>query len=392
MWIEKRSVQGKTRYCFIERYKSSLTGRYRRVSVTYGKKTPQVVKTATRELEEKIQKALAEEGRAVRKITMQELETRFLDDYEKQVRYNTYHNGEIFLDEFVEACGPSTRPSAVTTVWLNRYFNKQLYRHDHPLTNGTVRSKKGKIALLFEYAVNYGFLKDNPMDKVKITWKNEASRRRDEIENKYLTLDEYHSIINDCIDRNMQYYADAFQLQFLTGMRFGELSGLQVNDIIKEDGNKVRLRIDGTMIWKKNPYRHFLSHDTKTFAGLRTITLSPTAANIVEQHAKGKSQSALLFAINQTATTYNQQKPLNVNNANQYLKRAVERQKIDKNVTTHYFRHTHVSVLADMDVPLRVIQKRVGHAKGDITTQIYMHVTKQAQDDFENQIGKIDKL
>ncbi len=48
------------------------------------------------------------------------------------------------------------------------------------------------------------------MDKVKITWKNESSRRRDEIENKYLTIDEYHSIINDCIDRNMQYYADAF--------------------------------------------------------------------------------------------------------------------------------------------------------------------------------------
>ena len=391
MWIEKRSVQGKTRYCFIERYKSSLTGRYRRVSVTYGKKTPQVVKAATRELEEKIQKALAEEGRAVRKITMQELETRFLDDYEKQVRYNTYHNGEIFLDEFVKACGPSTRPSAITTVWLNRYFNDQLYRDKLPLTNGTVKSKKSAINLLFNYAVSFGFLSENPMDKVRITWKDETARRRNEIENKYLTIDEYHSIINDCIDRNMQYYADAFQLQFLTGIRFGELSGLQVNDIIKEN-DKVYLRIDGTMIWKKKPYRHFLSHEPKTFAGLRTITLSPTAANIVEQHAKGKNQSALLFAINQTATTYNQQKPLNVNNANQYLKRAVERQKIDKNVTTHYFRHTHVSVLADMDVPLRVIQKRVGHAKGDITTQIYMHVTKQAQDDFENQIGKIDKL
>lgn len=391
MWIEKRSVQGKTRYCFIERYKSSLTGHYRRVSVTYGKKTPQVVKAATRELEEKIQKALAEEGQAVRKITMQELETKFLDDYEKQVRYNTYHNGEIFLDEFVKACGPSTRPSAITTVWLNRYFNDQLYRDKLPLTNGTVKSKKSAINLLFNYAVSFGFLSENPMDKVRITWKDETARRRNEIENKYLTIDEYHSIINDCIDRNMQYYADAFQLQFLTGIRFGELSGLQVNDIIKENG-KVYLRIDGTMIWKKKPYRHFLSHEPKTFAGLRTITLSPTAANIVEQHAKGKKQSALLFAINQTATTYNQQKPLNVNNANQYLKRAVERQKIDKNVTTHYFRHTHVSVLADMDVPLRVIQKRVGHAKGDITTQIYMHVTKQAQDDFENQIGKIDKL
>ena len=260
MWIEKRSVQGKTRYCFIERYKSSLTGHYRRVSVTYGKKTPQVVKAATRELEEKIQKALAEEGRAVRKITMQELETRFLDDYEKQVRYNTYHNGEIFLDEFVKACGPSTRPSAITTVWLNRYFNDQLYRDKLPLTNGTVKSKKSAINLLFNYAVSFGFLSENPMDKVRITWKDETARRRDEIENKYLTIDEYHSIINDCIDRNMQYYADAFQLQFLTGIRFGELSGLQVNDIIKENG-KVYLRIDGTMIWKKRPYRHFLSHE-----------------------------------------------------------------------------------------------------------------------------------
>ena len=51
MWIEK-TKQGN--YKFVERYKSSLTGRYRRVSVTYGKKSPQVKKTATQELEKKI--------------------------------------------------------------------------------------------------------------------------------------------------------------------------------------------------------------------------------------------------------------------------------------------------------------------------------------------------
>lgn len=390
MWIEKRLVQGKTRYCFIERYKSSLTGRYKRVSVTYGKKTPQVVKAATRELEEKIQKALAEEGRAVRKITMQELETRFLDDYEKQVRYNTYHNGEIFLDEFVEACGPSTRPSAVTTVWLNRYFNDQLYRKDRPLTNGTVRAKKGKVALLLDYAVSYGFLKDNPMDKVRIMWKDESARRRDEIENKYLTMDEYHKIINDCIDRNLYHYVDAFKLQFLTGMRFGELSALQVNDVIEENG-KTYIRIDGTMLFKKNPARHIISDTTKTFAGLRTIVLSPEATEIVKRRMKGKDKDALLFAYNQLANTYDKQRPLNVNTANQVLKRVATRQKIDKEVTTHYFRHTHVSVLADMNVPLRVIQKRVGHASGDLTIKIYMHVTKQTQEDFENRIGEIDQ-
>lgn len=390
MWIEKRSVQGKTRYCFIERYKSSLTGHYRRVSVTYGKKTPQVVKAATRELEEKIQKALAEEGQAVRKITMQELETKFLDDYEKQVRYNTYHNGEIFLDEFVKACGPSTCPSAITTVWLNRYFNDQLYRDKRPLTNGTVKSKKSAINLLFNYAVSFGFLSENPMDKVRITWKDETARRRDEIENKYLTIDEYHSIINDCIDRNLYHYADAFKLQFLTGIRFGELSALQVNDVIEEDG-KMYLRIDSTMIWKENPARHVISDTPKTFAGLRTIILSPEAVDIVKRRMKGKDQDSLLFAYNQMATTYDQQRPLNINTANQVLKRVTTRQKIDKEVTTHYFRHTHVSVLADMNVPLRVIQKRIGHANGDLTVKIYLHVTKKTQEDFENRISEIDQ-
>lgn len=390
MWIEKRSVDGKARYCFIERYKSSLTGHYRRVSVTYGKKTPQVVKTATRELEEKIQKALAEEGHAIRKITLQELEDRYLEEYEKQVRYSTYHNGKLFLDEFVKTCGADTQPRAITTVWLNRYFNNQLYRKDNPLTNGTVRSKKGKIALFFDYAYSYGYLKNNPMSKVKITWKDESTRKRDEIENKYLTMSEYHKIINDCIDRNANYYADAFKLQFLTGMRFGELSALQVKDVIEENG-KTYLKIDGTMIWKRNPARHEISNVTKTFAGMRTIILSPEAEEIVKRRMEGKDSDALLFAYNQAATTYDTQRPLNINTANSTLKRIAERQKIDKDVTTHYFRHTHVSVLADMDVPLRVIQKRIGHANGDITSKIYLHVTNKAKEDFEDQIGGIDK-
>ena len=93
MWIEKRSVHGKTRYCFIERYKSSLTGRYRRVSVTYGKKTPQVVKTATMELDKKIQTALIQEGDSIQNITVQELALRFLEQYKKRVRPNTFQTG-----------------------------------------------------------------------------------------------------------------------------------------------------------------------------------------------------------------------------------------------------------------------------------------------------------
>lgn len=81
MWIENREVlvNGKLekRYCFVERYKSTLTGKYRKVSVTYGKKTPQVVKAATQELERKINKALAEESEFVQTATLSQVSTAF---------------------------------------------------------------------------------------------------------------------------------------------------------------------------------------------------------------------------------------------------------------------------------------------------------------------------
>lgn len=125
---------------------------------------------------------------------------------------------------------------------------------------------------------------------------------------------------------------------------------------------------------------------------MRKIILSPEATEIIEKHMRNKDLNALLFAYNPSESHFADQKPLNINNANTMLKRIIGRQKIDKDVTTHYFRHTHVSVLADMNVPLRVIKDRIGHADTNITEKIYMHVTKKARQDFEDKIAQIDKF
>ncbi|MCJ2002890.1 tyrosine-type recombinase/integrase [Lactococcus piscium] len=41
------------------------------------------------------------------------------------------------------------------------------------------------------------------------------------------------------------------------------------------------------------------------------------------------------------------------------------------------FRHTHVSKLAELSVPLHMIQKRVGHANKGTTRDIYLHITEK---------------
>lgn len=387
MWIEKVTTGGKVRYKYNERYKSSLTGRYKRVSVTYGKRNSQVVKAATRELEKKIENALNQEGKTTHEITLGELKDQYLAQYKKRVQPSTYQLGEQAIRLFVDEIGKNVVINNITLNRLNRYFNDLLYKHDN--TNSTTRTYRGKIKLLFGYAVTYGYLKENLIPQVTINWKNEANRRRNRIENKYLTHEEYTKIVDAFFDRHLDHYAYILQLQYLTGMRFGEAAGLQVKDVIHENG-RTYLNINHSLVFLSSPSRYYLSDSTKTFAGLRKIVLSPEAADIVNSHSRRKAENALLFAYNPRATNFSDQRPININSANQALKRIVLRLGINKDVTTHFLRHTHVSVLADMGIPLRVISARVGHANGDITEKIYMHITERAEEKYEDQIANID--
>lgn len=132
------------------------------------------------------------------------------------------------------------------------------------------------------------------------------------------------------------------------------------------------------------------SDRTKSISGIRQIVLSKDATEIVERNAKGKKADD--WIITRPASYNLPERPLKLNTTDTFLRRTAKRLGIDKKVTTHYFRHTHVSNLADLDVPLRVIQKRVGHANSDITRQIYLHVTKHTSEKFIDMIDSIDKL
>ncbi|WP_234982478.1 tyrosine-type recombinase/integrase [Limosilactobacillus caccae] len=74
---------------------------------------------------------------------------------------------------------------------------------------------------------------------------------------------------------------------------------------------------------------------------------------------------------------------------NTFLRTAKNNLGIDKPLSSHIFRHTHISKLAELGVPLYVIQQRVGHEDSKITKGIYLHVTQKA---IEKEAPKLDKL
>lgn len=63
--------------------------------------------------------------------------------------------------------------------------------------------------------------------------------------------------------------------------------------------------------------------------------------------------------------------------------------KIKKHITPHSLRHTHISLLAEKNVPIKAIMERVGHVDERITLQIYTHVTKKMEQTVKDKLNEI---
>lgn len=60
-----------------------------------------------------------------------------------------------------------------------------------------------------------------------------------------------------------------------------------------------------------------------------------------------------------------------------------------KALTPHSFRHTHTSLLAEVDVPLELIMDWLGHDNEDTTKKIYLHVTQDRKKEASEKFGKL---
>ncbi len=78
------------------------------------------------------------------------------------------------------------------------------------------------------------------------------------------------------------------------------------------------------------------------------------------------------------------------NNFNGTLKKVTAASDIEKNITAHVLRHTHKSILAELNVPFKAIVERAGHSDQRLTLGIYTHVTENTKKDVLSKVDKIE--
>lgn len=79
----------------------------------------------------------------------------------------------------------------------------------------------------------------------------------------------------------------------------------------------------------------------------------------------------------------------NIKIAVESIKDKDDKQIINKHVTTHTLRHSHISLLSQLGVSLKAIMERVGHIDHKTTLQIYSHVTEQMDKDMMSKLEAV---
>lgn len=354
MYIKERN--GKFRY--FQSYKDPLTERKKTVSVTLDSKSRAAQKRARTILTEKINQNL---NRNDEDITARfgDYLPEWLEYKRKRVSPSTYRTLIIKCNVIKKMIPADALLKNINPQFLKKKFDDLLY--DQNYSNGYVKEVKTTLFSFFEWLIESGIINNNPLEKVKIDYKKDELSNAD---NKFLEDDELEKVLNDL----PPFYSIFCEWLYLTGMRAGEAEALNFDDVVIEDGTYF-CNVNKTVIYTENGQE--VSDTPKTIAGIRKIEL-PTKAVKIYNKQKEKYKSGLIFRNknNNMITT----QLLNLS-----LKRCKKRLGIKKRLSSHIFRHTHISKLAELGVPLYLIQKRVGHGNSNITRDIYLHVTKKAE-------------
>lgn len=369
MWCEQL-VNGKVRY--VERFENPLTGKSVKVSVTMDKDTKINRKQAQLALQDKITAKIDNLSSTLKKedLTLSELVAVYLDYLEKAVKKSTYGRNKTAAYSMIRILGKDTLVNRLTAGYVKKCLADQ---REKP---GTTNERIKRFKAMIRWAYDNDYTSD-------IRWLDKLSPLKDDervkkLEDKYLEAEELSLLI-----KNMKHDKWRFltELTALSGMRCGEAIALNTSDIDIE--NRV------IHVTKNYNEAHKVVTTPKTSDSVRDIYMQDQLLQLCKEikiyMAKERMLAGYRSKLFMSGVDGDH---LGYAAYNQYLRDTAKR-VLGRNITTHFMRHTHVSLLAEQGMPLEAISRRLGHSNSQITKNIYYHVTEKQKEKDSEQIRNI---
>lgn len=291
----------------------------------------------------------------------------WLDNFASpRLRESTMGGYRMYAEQYIKPRLGGKKMSSITTADIQRLYanlKKEGRVHEHPehgcqLSANTVRRIHTMLHRAMADAVRVHIIPRNPADGVTLP-------KVDTISKRVLTdreLDEFM----DAIKADPLWH-DFFYTELTTGLRRGEICGLQWKDF---DGGTGTLRVSRTL--HRTPGGGFGAGDTKTGTGKRRILLPQSTADILRERQK-TAPGEWIFP-----DPLRPERPISPDAAYRRLK-ALLRQAGLPNIPFHNLRHTFATRALASGVDAKTLSGILGHTDASFTLNTYTHVTTDMQ-------------
>ena len=380
MWIEERQSKKGTRYKYCERFELP-NGEIRKVSVIFNTNSSHARKQATIELQRKYEQAVKEID-INKVVTYYDVAMSWLEHTEPTVKRSTHINHTIYVNKIFSYIDKALPIADLTAVTLEDVLHKVYYVEN--LSYSYARATFTTMKAIYKHAKRKKLI-PSLIDFEDIEIKKKPFSHSDiaKKQNKFLDAVELKETLMQLskIDSRISLL---FEFVSLTGLRIGELLALRYTDYDKENAT---ININGTIQYDYKNSSEIKRGTPKNIYSVRNVSLSDRAVSILDSIMLENKRRLLWFEgyiDHGYIFTSSRGNPYDI----QFLNRRLKGVHIEgKHLTTHIFRHTHISMLAELGVPLKKIMQRVGHNDPNTTLSIYTHVTKSMHDDVINKLN-----
>ncbi len=286
----------------------------------------------------------------------------FLEDKRSRRRLTTYIGYECIIRTHILPFFQGRDISSIKPLMVREWQNKLI---DSKLSPMYLRRVDTCLVSIFNWACRFWELRSNPA-LLAGSIGSSFSGRID-----FWTLKEFSRFIEGVSDLATRL---AFQLLYWTGMRVGELLALTPADIsIKRN----EIRIGKT-------YHRFHKNDViskpKTKKSERTISVHPSLMREISAFLRSgsvKSRTERIFPFTSDKLVYRMRVTCNATGV--------------KRIRIHDLRHSHASLLIEMNVTPLLICERLGHEKVETTLNIYSHLYPNKQKQLSSKLEEVFK-
>lgn len=196
---------------------------------------------------------------------------------------------------------------------------------------------------------------------------------------KYLDDEQAKELFRVLMDYDDIRAKTAILVALLTGLRRGEIAGLEWKDI---DFERHTLTVNRTGCYSKIAGGIF-TKEPKTEGSIRKITISEILVEILKEYKiwydEQRANWGDRWVDSDRLFVQEYGKPINPETIHYWLKKMLSNSRLP-DITLHSLRHTNITLQIAAGVPLTTVAGRAGHSRVSTTSDIYSHFIKTSDE------------